>query len=151
MLKAYEYRIYPTPQQEEIFNQTLGLCRLYWNTVVFNKNQDHNFQIEGYKQIFTKYKPEALEWSKDAACSIPLAQMWSDVRAAYTNFFKSCKGQRKGKFSNPPRFKSKKNPKDSFRYSCSNCTPKIDENGLYLTKKLGYIKISASCRFAEGK
>ena len=85
MMKAYEYRIYPTSQQEEIFNQTLGLCRLYWNTVVFNKNQDHNFQIEGYKQIFTKYKPEALKWSKEAACSIPLSQMWSDVRAAYTN------------------------------------------------------------------
>ncbi|HOF44387.1 MAG TPA: transposase [Candidatus Pacearchaeota archaeon] len=151
MMKAYEYRIYPTSQQEEIFNQTLGLCRLYWNIVVFNKNQDHNFQIEGYKQIFTKYKPDALKWSKDAACSIPLAQMWSDIRAAYTNFFKSCKGVRKGKFSKPPKFKSKKNPKDSFRYSCSNCTPKIDRNGLYLTKKLGYIKISAHCRFAEGK
>ena len=151
MMKAYEYRIYPTSQQEEIFNQTLGLCRLYWNIVVFNKNQDHNMQIEGYKQVFTKYKPEALEWSKEAACSIPLAQMWSDVRAAYTNFFKSCKGVRKGKFSKPPRFKSKKNPKDSFRYSCSNCTPKIDENGLYLTKKLGYIQGSFGCRFAQGK
>jgi putative transposase len=150
-MKAYEYRIYPTSQQEEIFNQTLGLCRLYWNIVVFNKNQDHNMQIEGYKQIFTKYKPEALQWSKDAACSIPLSQMWSDVRAAYTNFFKSCKGQRKGKFSKPPRFKSKKNPKDSFRYSCSNCTPKIDENGLYLTKKLGYIQGSFGCRFAQGR
>ena len=150
-MKAYEYRIYPTSQQEEIFNQTLGLCRLYWNIVVFNKNQDHNMQIEGYKQIFTKYKPEALQWSKEAACSIPLAQMWSDVRAAYTNFFKSCKGVRKGKFSKPPRFKSKKNPKDSFRYSCSNCTPKIDENGLYLTKKLGYIQGSFGCRFAQGK
>ena len=150
-MKAYEYRIYPTSQQEEIFNQTLGLCRLYWNIVVFNKNQDHNMQIESYKQIFTKYKPEALEWSKEAACSIPLAQMWSDVRAAYTNFFKNCKGERKGKFSKPPKFKSKKNPKDSFRYSCSNCTPKIDENGLYLTKKLGYIDIRASCRFAQGK
>src|SRR5574344_1019556 len=151
MLKAYEYRIYPTSQQEDIFNQTLGLCRLYWNTVVFNKSQDRSMQIEGYKQVFTKYKPEALQWSKDAACSIPLAQMWSDVRAAYTNFFKSCKGQRKGKFSNPPKYKSKKNSKDSFRYSCSNCTPKIDENGLYLTKKLGYIDIRAKCRFAQGK
>lgn len=151
MMKAYEYRIYPTSQQEEIFNQTLGLCRLYWNIVVFNKNQDHNMRIEGYKQIFAKYKPEALEWSKDAACSIPLAQMWSDVRAAYTNFFKSCKGVRKGKLSKPPKFKSKKNPKDSFRYSCSNCTPKIDENGLYLTKKLGYIQGSFDCRFAQGK
>lgn len=151
MLKAYEYRIYPTSQQEAIFNQTLGLCRLYWNTVVFNKNQDHSMLIQGYKPTFEKYKPEALEWAKDAACSIPLAQTWSDVKAAYSNFFKSCKGQRKGKFSQPPRFKSKKNPKDSFRYSCSNCGAKIDENGLYLTKKLGYIKISASCRFAEGK
>lgn len=150
-MKAYEYRIYPTSQQEAIFNQTLGLCRLYWNIVVFNKNQDHSMQIEGYKQVFTKYKPEALQWAKEVACSIPLAQMWSDVRAAYTNFFKSLKGERKGKFSKPPRFKSKKNPKDSFRYSCSNCTPKIDENGLYLTKKLGYIDIRASCRFAQGK
>ena len=151
MLKAYEYRIYPTSQQEAIFNQTLGLCRLYWNIVIFNKNQNHSMLIQGYKPTFEKFKPEALEWTKEAACSIPLAQMWSDVKAAYTNFFKSCKGVRKGKFYNPPRFKSKKNPKDSFRYSCSNCTPKIDENGLYLTKKLGYIKISASCRFAEGK
>ena len=151
MLKAYEYRIYPNSQQEELFNQTLGLCRLYWNTIVFNKNQNHNILIQGYKPTFEKYKPEALDWAKDAGCSIPLAQMWSDVRAAYTNFFKSCKGVRKGKFSKPPKLKSKKNPKDSFRYSCSNCTPKIDKNGLYLTKKLGYIKIAASCRFAEGK
>ena len=52
MIKAYEYRIYPTSQQEEIFNQTLGLCRLYWNIVVFNKNQNHNMQIEGYKPTF---------------------------------------------------------------------------------------------------
>ena len=151
MLKAYEYRIYPNSQQEELFNQTLGLCRLYWNTVVFNKNQNHNMLIQGYKPTFEKFKPEALDWVKETGCSIPLAQMWSDVRAAYTNFFKSCKGIRKGKFSKPPKFKSKKNPKDSFRYSCSNCTPKIDENGLYLTKKLGYIKGSFQCRFAEGK
>lgn len=150
MLKAYEFRIYPTKDQEIIFNQTLGLCRLYWNIVVANKNENHNMLIQGYKPTFQKYKPEALEWAKETACSIPLAQMWSDVRAAYTNFFKSCKGERKGKFSQPPKFKSKKNPKDSFRYSCSNCTPKIDEKGLWLTKKLGYIDIRAH-RFAQGK
>lgn len=150
MLKAYEFRIYPTKEQEKIFNQTLGLCRLYWNIVIANKNQNFNFQIESYKQIFIKYKPEALEWTKNIACSIPLSQVWSDIKAAYTNFFKSCKGERKGKFSNLPKFKSKKNPKDSFRYGCSNCNAKIDKNGLYLTKKLGYINIKAH-RFVEGK
>lgn len=150
MLKAYEFRVYLTKEQETIFNQTLGLCRLYWNIVVANKNENHNMLIQGYKPIFEKYKPEALQWAKEAACSIPLSQMWSDVRAAYTNFFKSCKGQRKGKFVQPPKFKSKKNPKDSFRYSCSNCNPKIDENGLFLTNKLGYLDIRAH-RFAQGK
>ena len=149
MLKAYEYRIYPTSQQEEIFNKTLGLCRLYWNTVVFNKNQNHSMLIQGYKPTFEKFKPEALDWVKDVD-TVPLSQMWSDVKAAYTNFFKSCKGQRKGKFSNSPRFKSKKNPKDSFRYSMT-CSPKITEKGLYVTRRLGWIRISASCRFAEGK
>ena len=149
MLKAYEYRIYPTSQQEEIFNKTLGLCRLYWNTVVFNKNQNHSIPIQGYKPTFEKFKPEALDWVKDVD-TVPLSQMWSDVRAAYTNFFKSCKGQRKGKFVNPPKFKSKKNPKDSFRYSMT-CSPKITEKGLYVTRRLGWIRISASCRFAEGK
>ena len=149
MLKAYEYRIYPTSQQEEIFNKTLGLCRLYWNTVVFNKNQNHSMPIQGYKPTFEKFKPEALDWVKDVD-TVPLSQMWSDVRAAYTNFFKSCKGQRKGKFVNPPKFKSKKNPKDSFRYSMT-CSPKITEKGLYVTRRLGWIRISVSCRFAEGK
>ena len=149
MLKAYEYRIYPTSQQEEIFNKTLGLCRLYWNTVVFNKNQNHSMLIQGYKPTFEKFKPEALDWVKDVD-SVPLSQMWQDVRAAYSNFFKSCKGQRKGKFVKPPKFKNKKNPKDSFRYSMT-CSPKITEKGLYVTRRLGWIRISASCRFAEGK
>lgn len=149
MLKAYEYRIYPTSQQEEIFNKTLGLCRLYWNTVVFNKNQNHSMLIQGYKPTFEKFKPEALDWVKDVD-SVPLSQMWQDVRAAYSNFFKSCKGQRKGKFVKPPKFKSKKNPKDSFRYSMT-CSPKITDKGLYVTKRLGWIRVSASCRFAEGK
>ena len=79
MLKAYEFRIYPTKEQENIFNQTLGLCRLYWNIVVANKNENHDMMIQGYKPIFEKYKPEALDWTKEVACSIPLAQMWSDV------------------------------------------------------------------------
>ena len=31
------------------------------------------------------------------------------------------------------------------------CSPKITEKGLYVTRRLGWIRISASCRFAEGK
>ena len=52
MLKAYEYRIYPTSQQEAIFNQTLGLCRLYWNIVIFNKNQNHSILWQKPRQRY---------------------------------------------------------------------------------------------------
>lgn len=149
MIKAYEYRIYPTSQQEELFNKTLGLCRLYWNISVANKNENHNYELTGYKPTFEKYKPEALKWRNEID-SYPLKNIGQDLRAAYSNFFSSVKGQRKGKFVKPPKFKSKKNSRDSFRYEHVP-SMKIDENGLFVSRKVGYINIRASCRFCEGK
>jgi putative transposase len=108
---------------------------------------DHSSSIEGYHPTFEKYKPEALEWAKEVD-SVPLAQMWSDITKAFNNFFKSIKKQRKGKFVNSPKFKSKKNPKDSFRYATK---PKFKEGKLWLTKKLGLIDTRSQCRFCEGK
>ena len=150
MKRAYEYRIYPTKEQENVFNKTLGLCRLYYNIVVAEKNKDRSMKIEGYKPTFSKFKPEALEWIKEID-SMPLGQMWSDVRGAYTNFFASVKHIRNGKFSKPPRFKSKKNLKASFRYAIQGNASHINSKGLYITRKLGYIKIASSCRFCDGK
>lgn len=150
MNKAYEYRIYPTAEQVSIFNKTLGLCRLYYNLVVENKNKDHVMPIEGYKPTFAKFKPEALEWIKEVD-SVPLAQMWSDVRGAYTNFFKALKSKNSRKPVNPPRFKSKKNPKDSFRFTCLTDSRKITSEGLYISRKIGYIPIHASSQFCKGK
>jgi putative transposase len=108
---------------------------------------DHSSSIEGYHPTFEKYRPDALEWMKEVD-SVPLNQMWSDITKAFNNFFKSCKKQRKGKFVLPPKFKSKKNPKDGFRYTVK---PKFKEGKLWLTRKLGLIDIRASCRFCEGK
>lgn len=149
MNRSYEYRIYPTTEQVSIFNKTLGLCRLYYNLVVAGKTQDHSFRIEGYKPTFTKFKPDALDWIKEVD-SMPLGQIWSDVRGAYTNFYASLKGVRKGVTPKPPRFKSKKNSKDSFRYVIQNNAAKITKNGLYVSRRLGYIPIHASSQFCKG-
>ena len=79
------------------------------------KQIDNKIPLEGYKQIFSKYKPEALEWIKEVDSS-PLAQCWNDTKIAFNSFFRNVRN-RKGKFVRPPKFKSKKNPKDGFRYS----------------------------------
>ena len=150
MNKAYEYRIYPTKEQVSIFNKTLGLCRLYYNLVVKNKNKDHTMPIEGYKPTFTKFRPEALDWIREVD-SMPLGQTWSDVRGAYTNFYASLKGIRRGKPMQPPTFKSKKNPKASFRYAIQRNQAYIDSQGLFVSRRLGYIPIHASSQFCKGK
>ena len=150
MNKTYEYRIYPTADQVSIFNKTLGLCRLYYNLVVANKNKDHSMLIEGYKPTFTKFKPEALKWIKEVD-AMPLGQIWKDVRGAYTNFFASIKGDYKGKPIQPPKFKSKKNNKDSFRYPIQHEFVNITSKGLLISRRLGYIKIAAHSQFCKGK
>lgn len=39
MKKAYEFRIYPSLEQEKQFKKANGLCRLYWNTVLAQKKE----------------------------------------------------------------------------------------------------------------
>jgi putative transposase len=148
MIRTYEYRVYPNPQQEELFKKTLGLCRLYWNVMLEAKQNDNSAPIEGYKQVFSKYKPEALEWIKEVD-STPLAQMWNDVRCSFNAFFRNMRSKKK-KFVNPPKFKSRKNPKDGFRYS-SVASVHFKGNKLWITRKVGLLEGSFSCRFCEGR
>ena len=138
MLKTYEYRIYPTQEQEVMFLKANGLCRLYWNTLLGKKRQDHSYKIVSAKQVFTDLKPEALEWCKEIDSTI-LAAEWSNISSAFNNFFKSCRGERKLRVGEP-QFKSKKTEKVSISFTSQN-KPKIQKNGyLFLTRKIGPIK-----------
>lgn len=149
MLKAYKYRIYPTAEQETFLQKELGLKRLYWNISLANKNADHSYKLTSYKETFSKYKPEALEWCKEID-STAMADVWNDLTQAFRNFFASCNGTRKGKFVKPPKFKSKKNMKESIGYT-SMAKPKFVNGKLFITRKLGLLKGAYHCQFCEGK
>ena len=128
--RAYKFRIYPTSQQETFLEKELGLKRLYWNLSLAAKNADHS-----YKETFAKLKPEALEWCKEID-STAMADVWNDLTQAFRNFFASCNGIRKGKFVKPPKFKSKKNMKESIGYTAM-AKPKFVNGKLFITRKLG--------------
>jgi putative transposase len=144
--RAYEYRIYPNPQQETFLLKTLGLCRLYWNTNLAQKNDDHSNKLLTYHQLFTKYKPEALEWIKDISV-VALNNEYLHITQAFSNFFNSCKKQRKGKFVKPPKFKSKKNTKDSFTIMA----PEFRNGKLFVGRKVEPFTGSFDCQFCQGK
>ena len=76
------------------------------------------------------------EWLKEVS-NIPLQQSLNDLNQAYQNFFKSTKGQRKGKPVKPPKFKSRKS-KQTARFTRGGF--KVGQHKVYLAK-IGKLKI----------
>ena len=144
--KAYEYRIYLSPKQETYVAKMLGLKRLYWNLNIANKQSNKNYKLLTYHRTFEQYAPEALIWLKEVDV-VPLNAAYMDINQAYQNFYNSCKKIRKGKFVQPPKFKSRKNKLEAIRYN--NC--KFRDGKLFITRKLGLINGNFSSQFCEGK
>ena len=152
MLKAYEFRIYPTQEQQDFLLKTAGLGRLFWNLSLARKQEafENGTQVKllTAKQLFSELEPEALEWIKEIDSST-LAAKYMDICSAFNNFFKSCKGQRKLRVGKP-KFESKKYTPIAITWSSAQ-PPRILKNGyLFITRKLGPIK-GVFHRWAEGE
>lgn len=149
LLKAYKYRIYPNKKQIELINKTLGCCRF-----VFNHYLAKRIEIYKTEQKSLSYYDNAnnlkllkneFDWLKEID-SISLQQTLKDLDQAYKNFFRRVK---QGETPGFPKFKSKKNKKQSFRSQCVNNNICIKDNKIKFPK-LGLIKFINSREF-EGK
>lgn len=154
--KALKIRIYPNAKQTEQLNKTLGCARAIYNMMlheritVFEENKENRQKLWGYtyKEV-SAYKKE-YEWLKEADSQ---ALAWEKVKLvnAYSNFFKSLKGERKGHKVGFPKYKKKKS-KNSYTSSLVNGNMAIDFN-LKKVKlpKLGWIHFRDQRSSAEGK
>ena len=107
--KALRLRIYPDPQQTIQINKTLGCSRAIYNKMlheritVYEEYKDDRQKLYDYtyKEI-SAYKKE-YEWLKRADSQ---ALAWEKVKLlnAYSNFYKSVKGQRKGQKVGFPKY-----------------------------------------------
>ena len=109
MLKAFKYRLYPTKKQANQFNQHIGNCRFVYNWAL-------DIKIKTYAQTgksvsrydLNKMMPalkEQYEWLSEVN-SQALQGMTVQVESAFKRFFREKEGF--------PKFKSKKNPIQSF-------------------------------------
>ena len=103
--KAYKFRLYPTPGQEQRLIQTFGCVRFVYNQMLterketYEKFKDHPESLK--KQKFptpAKYKKE-FTWLKEVD-SLALANAQLNLQKAYQNFFAG-----RAEF---PKFKSRK-------------------------------------------
>jgi putative transposase len=92
MEKAYRYRFYPTPEQEQLLRRTLGCVRLVYNKALHERTQGWYERQEriGYSQtssMLTAWKKEeSLEFLNEVS-SVPLQQGLRHLQTAFTNFF----------------------------------------------------------------
>ena len=118
--KALKVRIYPSEEQRVTLNKTFGCCRVVYNErLAEHINYSDTYKDNPNKPKFKGTLPKELRenkypWLGEDTISEALIQSQRNCEQAYSNFFKSRKGQRKGRKVGRPKYKSKKSHKDSF-------------------------------------
>ncbi|ADI74423.1 transposase, IS605 OrfB family [Methanohalobium evestigatum Z-7303] len=109
MLKAYKYRMYPNQTQQELIAKHIGACRFIYNWALENKIKSYEqdgkaiSRFELNKQI--RVLKQDHEWLNEIN-SQSLQGATLNLENAFTKFFREKSGF--------PKFKSKKNPVQSF-------------------------------------
>jgi putative transposase len=135
MLKAFKYRLYPTKKEAELINKHINSVRFVYNLALETKqtayigNKINITCFDLHKQI-PELKKEC-EWLKEIN-SQSLQQAVTDLDSAYTRFFKG--------LSEFPKYKSKRNRKQSFRVPQHIYVDKIN-NKLIIPKFKGGISL----------
>lgn len=137
MKARYQYRFYPTDQQQQSCSQLFGCVRVVWNdALAFCKQSE---KLPGYNllsaMLTQSKKTEERRWLADVS-SVPLQQSLRNLDVAYRNFFNSRNGTRKGKKIGVPKFKKKTN-QQSAEFTKAAFSIK---NGKVYLAKIGNLK-----------
>ncbi|MFN7255653.1 MAG: RNA-guided endonuclease InsQ/TnpB family protein [Microcystis sp.] len=142
MKARYQYRLYPTNQQKRLLSQLFGCVRVVWNDTLaycqelYQQGEKKPKYTELSKRLTQIKKTKEKQWLTEVS-SIPLQQSLRDLETAYSNFFASCKGERKGKKVKPPKFKKRKS-KQSARFTDNGFT--VNQHHVTLAK-IGDLKV----------
>ncbi len=134
MKARYQYRIYPTDQQQQRLAQLFGCVRVVWNDALAlcKQSEKKPKSTELQKIVITQAKRTTERaWLENVSC-VPLQQSVADLEIAFKNFFDSCKGNRKGRKVGYPEFK-KRTSSQSARLTRRGFSMK-ENGGVYLAK-----------------
>lgn len=148
--KSFKYRIFPNQEQKKLINKTFGCTRFTYNYFLNQRNElyrnlnESTTYVKQAKEL-TVLKKE-LVWLKEID-STSLQSALKNLDIAFKKFFQ--------KKANYPKFKSKKNSKNSYTSKNSYNAIRIEEDKLKFPKlKLIKIKlhrkIPKECKILSG-
>jgi putative transposase len=142
--KAYKFRIYPNKEQEILINKTFGCSRFIFNH--FLEKWDNTYKETGKGLTYNSCSAQLVQLKKELSWlkevdSIAIQSSLKNLANAYSHFF--------NKQNNRPRFKSKKNPVQSYTTKHTNGNIAIEGSKIKLPK-LGLVRFAKS-KEVEGR
>lgn len=145
---SHKIRLFPTKEQEVALSKAAGTARFAWNWALNEWNRQHKEGIktsEGQlRKQLNAIKREQFPWMLE---STKMAPAWAiqNLGKVFVSYFKSLKNKQKNKVGRP-KFKSKKNSKQSF-YVC-NTNNHIKNKLFYVPNLKSGIKMAEQLRFS---
>jgi putative transposase len=141
MKARYNYRIYPKQSQLTLLAKAFGSSRVVWNDAWWlYKNAERNNLDRPTKisslVITQAKKTETRKWLSEVS-SVVLQQSLRDLQQAWSNYFDSKTGKRKGEEVGKPKPK-KKHGRQSIRFASNAFS--VHSQSVYLAK-IGHVKI----------
>jgi putative transposase len=145
VLLRYSYRTYPDASQRRALERTFGCARVVWNDCLRARQEAHTAGLpfpksaELSRSFITHAKRmPGRAWLADVS-AVALQQSLRDLDSAYQRFFDSLTGKAKGPQVGPPRFKSRKDARQSIRLNTNAFV--LRPNGTVYVAKVGDLSV----------
>lgn len=141
----YSFRLEPTPGQQLALTRTFGCARVVWNDALalrktaYTADGSHVPTGALARRVITEAKrtPERAWLAKVSVDA--LQSSLRDLDTAYKNFFESVSGKRRGPRMGLPAFKSKRDNRQSVRFSRNGF--RLRGNGRLNLAKIGDVRV----------
>lgn len=144
----YSYRLYPDPIQRVALARAFGCARVVFNDALAARQAAHAAgkpyvrDGEMSRRLTESKNDPARAWLREVS-AVVLQQALADLNTGYRNFFASVTGKRKGPKMAPPRFRSRKDSRQSIRFT-ANAPFRVLDNGRLRLPKIGDIPVGWS-------
>jgi putative transposase len=141
----YNYRLYPAPGQQQALARAFGCARVVFNDGLRARQEAHAAglsyitDIELSARLTMAKATPGRAWLGEVS-SVVLQQALADLNAAYRNFFASVTGRRKGPKVALPRFRSRKDRRQTIRFT-ANARFQVLPSGKLRLPKIGDVPV----------
>ncbi|OIJ98413.1 RNA-guided endonuclease InsQ/TnpB family protein [Streptomyces colonosanans] len=149
MQLRYSFRLYPQPGQRTALARAFGCARVVFNDAV-RAREDARRQglpfpkaADLSRTLITQARQTAERAWLGEVSAVVLQQSLRDAESAYRNFFASLKGERKGPKLGAPRMKSRKDARQSIRFT-TNARWSLTPSGQLNLPKIGEVRVKWS-------